>query len=247
MLALTSILAVVPLLQLAHSHLVITYPGWRGDTLHTNGTLPQFDADALAVNQFENGTRTFPYGMGWVYPCGGLPQGTNRTKWPVSGGAVAFQPGWFQGHSQGQLYVNFGIQEQGMQAPPNMSHNVIKNVGFYGPTNEAWPGQPMCFPQVPMPTGYDFKVGDLVTLQVVLAAQHGAALYACVDLELAPDGDPSIPEVTRDNCYNDTNITMTNFFQTNSLTSGAAPMPSNPSSWAFGTVAVLMSAFALLA
>lgn len=35
----------------------------------------------------------------WMYPCGGMPMSTNRSLWPVSGGAVALQPGWFQGKS----------------------------------------------------------------------------------------------------------------------------------------------------
>lgn len=33
----------------------------------------------------------------WMYPCGGMPMSTNRSLWPVSGGALALQPGWFSG------------------------------------------------------------------------------------------------------------------------------------------------------
>lgn len=59
--------------------------------------------------------------MQWMYPCGGQAQGANvnRTKWPLGGGALSFQPGWFPGHSKALIYVNIGIQEQGMKAPPN--------------------------------------------------------------------------------------------------------------------------------
>lgn len=32
-----------------------------------------------------------------MYPCGGMPMSTNRSLWPVSGGALAIQPGWFTG------------------------------------------------------------------------------------------------------------------------------------------------------
>lgn len=54
-----------------HGHTVITYPGWRGNNLITNAT--------------------FPFGMGWSYPCGGIGPTNNRTAWPLDGtGALAF-------------------------------------------------------------------------------------------------------------------------------------------------------------
>ncbi len=36
-------------ISLVEGHVVLTYPGWRGDNLITN--------------------ETFPYGMQWMYPC----------------------------------------------------------------------------------------------------------------------------------------------------------------------------------
>lgn len=44
---------------LVSSHTIITYPGWRGDNLLTNGT--------IGVDDY--GDHTFPYGMQWAYPC----------------------------------------------------------------------------------------------------------------------------------------------------------------------------------
>lgn len=111
-------------------------------------------------------------------PGGGLRQSDNRTNWPVHGGAVAFQPGWFQGHSQALLYVNIGINGPGEVAPPNMSHNVVKDLQIIGPTNLAYPDQSICLPQVPMPPDITFNVGDNITIQIVEAAQHGAALFS---------------------------------------------------------------------
>ena len=86
-------------LQLTTAHIVMTYPGWRGDNLATNGT--------VGVDDYKKDA--FPYGMQWAYPCGGMGISTNRTYWPIGGGAVAFQPGWFQGHKTALLYVNLGI------------------------------------------------------------------------------------------------------------------------------------------
>jgi hypothetical protein len=45
-----SILCVVlAVMGAVDAHIVMTYPGWRGDNLITNAT--------------------FPYGMQWIYPC----------------------------------------------------------------------------------------------------------------------------------------------------------------------------------
>lgn len=57
------------LISLTHAHIVITYPGWRGDNLHTNGTV--VDTNGLS-NGFANDTtdgKLWPYGMQWSYPC----------------------------------------------------------------------------------------------------------------------------------------------------------------------------------
>ena len=100
----------------------------------------------------------------------------NRTKWPVQGGAVAVQPGWFRGHSKAQIYINIGINGPGEVAPPNMSHPVVPPFQLLGPTNLMYPGQ-FCVPQVPMPANVSLSVGDNITIQVIESAQHGAALY----------------------------------------------------------------------
>lgn len=59
-------------LSLAVAHTVIVYPGWRGNNIHTNGTVSSTDESikpgSLGIN-WENGTYGFPYGMQWMYPC----------------------------------------------------------------------------------------------------------------------------------------------------------------------------------
>lgn len=49
-----------------HAHTVIVYPGYRGNNLHTNGTVEE--ADGLGTASV-NGSYIFPYGMMWNYPC----------------------------------------------------------------------------------------------------------------------------------------------------------------------------------
>ncbi|VUC34131.1 unnamed protein product [Clonostachys rosea] len=179
-------LLVLLLAAFATAHIVISYPGWRGNNLITNDT--------------------FPYGMQWMYPCGGLGTTTNRTYWPTTGGAVAFQPGWFRGHERANIQINLGYGTNGPDnGPVDMSNQMLPVIQLLGPSNGPYPGT-VCFPQVPMPSNANVSVGDKATIQVVEQAQHGAALFSCVDIEFAAPGDPKIEKVTEDNCFNSTDL-----------------------------------------
>ena len=103
---------------------------------------------------------------------GGMEISRNRTLWPVKGGAVGFQPGWFNGHSTAFMYINLGDGN----VPGN--YNLIMQPVFeiVGPQNTIYPGS-VCLPQVPLPVNYTAKVGNNATIQVIELAQHGAALY----------------------------------------------------------------------
>jgi len=101
-----------------------------------------------------------------------MPMSTNRTKWPLKGGAVSVQPGWFPGHSLAQIYINMGYGNE----PLNYSHTMLPVFQITGPSNQQYEGQ-FCLPQVPLPANYTPKVGDNATIQVIELAQHGAALY----------------------------------------------------------------------
>ncbi|KAH8660968.1 hypothetical protein BGZ60DRAFT_414382 [Tricladium varicosporioides] len=175
---------------LVEAHTVITYPGWRGDNLITNDT--------------------WPYGMQWMYPCGGMPTTTNRTLWPITGGAIALQPGWFQGHATAFFYMNMGFGTDGpMAGPPNMSFPMVPVFQIVGPSKNPYPGA-FCLPQVPLPAGANVKVGDNATIQVVETAIHGAALYSCVDITFAEPKD--VPEVNETNCFNSSDISFNNVY-----------------------------------
>ncbi len=98
---------------------------------------------------------------------------SNRTYWPIDGGAVAFQPGWFVGHETALVYVNLGLGEQ----PVNYSWPVTK-IYLHGPTNNPYPGT-VCLPKLNLPEEVRNRVksGDLATIQVVEAAKHGAGMF----------------------------------------------------------------------
>ncbi|KXH60632.1 hypothetical protein CNYM01_00109 [Colletotrichum nymphaeae SA-01] len=165
---------------LGHGHTVLSYPGWRGNTFITN--------------------ETYPFGMQWTYPCGGLGVTQNRTHWPISGGALAVQPGWNSGHKTALMYINLGLGE----SPKNYSMVMVPRFQLTGPSNQEYEGT-FCLPQVPLPAGVTPKEGDLASIQVVEAAQHGAALFSCVDIIFTEDASKVTP-VTADNCFNSTNL-----------------------------------------
>jgi hypothetical protein len=103
---------------------------------------------------------------------------TNRTLWPVNGGAVAYQPGWFQGHATAFMYINLGFGTDGPDGgPPNMSNPMVPVFQIVGPSKNPYPGT-VCLPQVPLPANASVQVGDNATIQVVETAIHGAALFS---------------------------------------------------------------------
>lgn len=182
----TILFALTALATFGSAHIVIEYPGWRGNNLITN--------------------ETFPYGMQWIFPCGGLTLTTNRTYWPTTGGAIAFQPGWFQGHKTAFMNINLGLGNEGPDGGPlNFTHPMMSVFQIVGPNNNPYPGT-FCFPQVPLPAGIEVKPGENATIQIVELAQHGAALYSCIDITFAEPGDERINQVNGTNCYNSTDI-----------------------------------------
>ncbi|KAL4872472.1 hypothetical protein BDV12DRAFT_162270 [Aspergillus spectabilis] len=196
-------------MSLVNAHTVVVYPGYRGNNLHTTGTVEGADGLGAAYDS-DNETLIYPYGMQWLYPCGGMPTSTNRTKWPIHGGAVALQPGWFPGHSRAMIYINLGLGTE----PPNMSHPMITPFEIVGPDNDPYPGT-ICLPQVPLPAGIEVKAGDNATIQVIELAQHGAGLYNCADITFAEPEE--VAEVNDTNCFNSTHITFESVFTTSSL------------------------------
>ncbi|KAF1957859.1 hypothetical protein CC80DRAFT_34837 [Byssothecium circinans] len=225
------------LTSFAAAHTVIVYPGWRGNNIHTNGTGSgdSIKPGSLGIN-WENGTYGFPYGMQWMYPCGGMPTSTNRTKWPLKGGALSIQPGWFPGHSLALFYVNMGYGNE----PLNFSHAMLPVFQITGPSNVQYNGS-FCLPQVPLPAGFTPKVGDNATIQVIEAAQHGAALYNCADITFAEPEE--VPEVNKTNCFNSTGASQNIGFQLVYTTTSSPANPNfTPNPWASALLPLLITA-----
>lgn len=61
------------------AHLVITYPGWRGNNLISSGMTADGYPQKDGLGVFYNSTAKeleYPYGMQWTYPCKDDPHGT---------------------------------------------------------------------------------------------------------------------------------------------------------------------------
>ncbi|CEL02983.1 hypothetical protein ASPCAL04144 [Aspergillus calidoustus] len=223
---------------LVSAHTVIVYPGYRGNNLHTTGEVGEVGGLGVAYDS-DNETLVYPYGMQWIYPCGGMPLSTNRTKWPIRGGAIALQPGWFPGHARAMMFFNLGLGTE----PPNMSHPMITPFEIVGPDNDPYPGT-ICLPQVPLPANVDVKVGDNATIQVIELAQPCAALYNCADITFAEPED--VAEVNDTNCFNSSHISFETVFTTSSLDSAGFEIITLPSFITTLLPALLAIAYAML-
>ncbi|KAI5791927.1 hypothetical protein EDC01DRAFT_101862 [Geopyxis carbonaria] len=160
----TAVVLLLATLQTVSAHFQIVYPAWRANTLHDD--------------------------LQWDYPCGGQKVTTNRTLWPVTGGALSIIPGWNAGHPTSFFYINMGYGT----SPPNMTNIMNPVFQITGPSKDPFPGS-FCFPNLPLPKNNTIKVGDNATIQVIQVALHGASLYNCADITFVEpeDADP-IPE-----------------------------------------------------
>lgn len=199
----STLLALIGAATLSSAHTVLTYPGWRGDNLITNDSFPYGmqwmypcksprprslsplvapPASVIPAQSPSIRPSTSPWRQHKLtsHPPagGGHPTTTNRTYWPTTGGALSFQPGWFQGHATAFLYVNMGFGTDGPDGGPwNMSFPMVAPFQILGPSKNPYPGT-VCLPQVPLPANTTVQPGDNATIQVVELAVHGASLFS---------------------------------------------------------------------
>lgn len=102
-----------------------------------------------------------------------MPVTQNRTNWPVEGGSIGIEPGWFPGHPTAYMHVNIGFGNN----PQNMTTVMVPMFQINGPSREPYPGLGLCLNRIPLPVNHTAVVGQNATIQVVESAVHGAALY----------------------------------------------------------------------
>jgi hypothetical protein len=82
------------------------------------------------------------------------------------------------GHATAMLQVNLGMGTDGPDGGPlEMSHQIVPKFGILGPSNNPFPGT-ICLDQISVPTDIGVKAGVNATIQIVMSAQHGAALFS---------------------------------------------------------------------
>lgn len=76
------------------------------------------------------------------------------------------------------LQVNLGLTSDGPDGGPlHMEHQIVPKFGILGPSNNPFPGT-ICLDHVTVPTDIGVKAGMNATIQIVMSAQHGAALFS---------------------------------------------------------------------
>ncbi|KFA70687.1 hypothetical protein S40288_11251 [Stachybotrys chartarum IBT 40288] len=158
-------MTLLPLLfcaSLVEAHFVITYPGWRGNTLGLN--------------------ETFPNGMQSEAPCGGLPVTHNRTAWPVDGpGAFAIQPGWYANNEHTEFFISIGLGPD----PDDFSQQINSFRGM-GPTDNPFPDS-FCLPQVNIPEEVRGAHGNFASIQFRQVHVSGNSAQNCADIYFTDD------------------------------------------------------------
>ncbi|KAI9147245.1 NLP effector protein 2 [Paramyrothecium foliicola] len=166
---------------LASAHFVITYPGWRGNTLHRNDD--------------------FPNGMQNSAPCGGIPETQNRTAWPLNrAGVVALQPGWFAQNRYTQFSIRLGLDGSESEFP-----YLMRWFRAIGPSDNPFPGT-ICLPDIFLPQNVRPANGDTATIQIIqLHEASGRSAHNCIDIFFTDDAT-ELPIIDQTNCFNSTEI-----------------------------------------
>jgi hypothetical protein len=79
---------------------------------------------------------------------------------------------------KGFLQVNMGVGNTGPDGGPlHMTVPLVPQFAMLGPSNSPFPGT-VCLSKVSLPDNAPVKAGDNATIQVILNAQHGAAIMS---------------------------------------------------------------------
>lgn len=76
------------------------------------------------------------------------------------------------------IHVNLGLDRLGPDGGPlDMAYQLVTPFAIIGPSNGPYPGT-ICLPNISLAKSAKVQPGDKGTIQIVLSAQHGAALYS---------------------------------------------------------------------
>ncbi|KAH7034618.1 uncharacterized protein B0I36DRAFT_346528 [Microdochium trichocladiopsis] len=136
--------------QLASAHFGLVYPPWRADTLS------------------EESEEIYSQ---WEHPCAGVNTTTNRTAWPIGGGAIELE----LHHPWAYVWVNLGLGDN------TTNFNISLTPDLYNISGKG----DFCWPKLPVPI--EIADGTNATIQVVTGGASGSALYNCADITFRAD------------------------------------------------------------
>lgn len=167
------------LASISSAHFLVRYPAWRGNTLPTQFT----------------------------FPCGGLPRSTNRSAWPVNGGAMSILP---LQHPFAFTEVNIALGNNINETGPDKALNNPFSRVLVPMFNMTGWNETYCIPMVPIPRDMTHEVKDGVnaTIQVIQLTPTGASLYNCLDITFSDTEADRFanPKIWDQFCYNGTGM-----------------------------------------
>lgn len=156
--------SVVALATVVTAHFSIEYPEERGDSFATGASQWIYpcksppSSSGLSILQSFSQTNNPPSGANV-----NQTTSTNRTLWPLSGGAVALD----LHHPWTYVYINLGL---GTSYP---TFNISLTPELLNVTGNGT----YCIPAIKLPTGLTINEGQQASVQVVTGGQSGSALY----------------------------------------------------------------------
>ncbi|KAK2839325.1 hypothetical protein FQN49_006250 [Arthroderma sp. PD_2] len=189
-------------MSLVSAHFRVEYPYWRGNSFKTQ----------------------------YTRPCGGVNVTTNRTQWPVDGGAILFKPT----HHWALTYVNLGLGD---------NDSVIFDTTLVPGFNQTGNGT-FCFPKISIPADLGIQDGVNASLQLVQVSEGGSSLYNCMDITFS-----SSPAnvLAQELCVNSTGVGGVAISSTPTSGEGSPSASPSPASAVSNASATGMGVTALLA
>ena len=155
---------------LAYCHFSIDYPLERGDTLNTNPMMQlTYPCQPLPCLITLDSTANQISGAG----VGQDVSASNRTEWPINGGSLKITAT----HRASDVYIALAFGDDIPKAW-YFNHTLTS-----APLNQTGTGS-FCLPQVPVPSEYNVTDGTTASLQVIMYAFDGAAVYGVYDSRL---------------------------------------------------------------
>jgi hypothetical protein len=155
--------ALLTVLPVVSAHFHVLYPPWRGDAIaETNATISEwfYPCKHLRSPKFPQTSYSFT-----LIGAGFNNASSNRTQWPLKGGAVV----WNSSHPSALTYINLGLGN--VVTSFNISLQPVYNETGAGVTCLPNPGAAAI-------AGLNVTEGQNASVQFITIGESGSALYS---------------------------------------------------------------------